>query len=743
MKLLRPLLTVSLITAVVSLPAAAADDDVSFRNDVQAVLSKAGCNMGVCHGNKNGKGGFKLSLRGEDAAFDFGVLTRDVGARRTNPVDPDASLILLKPTMQVPHEGGKRFDADSPEYAILRRWIAAGLPPDREETPRLVGLSVTPTEQVLVEPDDAIPLQVQAAWSDGRSTDVTRLAVYEPSAQTVTISPDGVVRREDFGELTVLVRYLDRQAAVRLAFVPARPDFAWQAPEPANVIDEHVFAKLRRLRINPSEVCDDAVFVRRASLDLLGLIPTADEARAFVHDADPHKRARLIDDLLQRPEFAEFWALKWADLLRIEEKTLDRKGVQNFHAWIRTAIATDRPVDEFVREIIGSRGSTYASPASNYYRAMRDPLMRAETTAQVFLGIRLGCAKCHNHPFDRWTQDDYYGWANLFARVEYRVLENRRRDDNDKHEFDGEQIVYMSRKGEVTNARTGEPQPPQFLGDGSHAFDRDSGQDRLEQLAGWIARPDNERFVKTQVNRVWFHLLGRGIVDPIDDFRATNPPSHPELLDTLARDFVEQDFDLRHLIRTIMNSRTYQLSAVPNDTNRDDGANFSRAQVRRLSAEQLLDSLSRATGVPVEFTGYPVGTRAGELPGVTAARRRGSPPEEGDQFLKLFGKPPRLQSCECERSDESTLSQTFQLISGPLLNDLLTDSENRLAELSSASGSPDNAVDELYWAILNRAPSESERRSAVEFLTAASSRRQSLEDLTWALVTSNEFVLRR
>ncbi|HUG92121.1 MAG TPA: DUF1549 and DUF1553 domain-containing protein [Planctomycetaceae bacterium] len=739
MTIFRPTLAI-LLSSALAPHFVSAGEDVSFRNDVMAVLSKSGCNMGVCHGNKNGKGGFKLSLRGEDPAFDFSVLTRDVSARRTNLLDPEQSLILLKPTMHVPHEGGRRFEAGSPEYEILRRWIAAGLPRDRDEAPRLARLDVTPLEQVLVEPQNETAIRALATWSDGTTTDVTRLAVCEASSQTVTVSGDGVVRREGFGETTLIVRFLDRQSAIRLAFIPERPGFTWNGPEPAGFIDEHVFAKLRRLRMNPSDLCDDSVFIRRAFLDLLGLIPTADEARQFVADSNPGKRARLVDELLERPEFAEFWALKWADLLRIEEKTLDRKGVQNFHAWIRTSIATGQPLDEFARELVAARGSTYASPASNYYRAMRDPLMRAESTAQVFLGIRLGCAKCHNHPFDRWTQDDYYGWASLFARVDYHVLENRRRDSNDKHEFDGEQIVYMPDSGEVTNPRTGAPQPPQFLGDGARGLD--DGRDRLLQLADWIARRDNERFVKTQVNRVWFHLLGRGIVDPIDDFRATNPPSHPGLLDELARGFVEHGFDLRRLVRTIMNSRTYQLSAVPNETNRDDEANFSRALVRRMSAEQLLDSLTRVTGVPVEFSGYPVGMRAGQLPGVIAARRRDRPPQAGDQFLTLFGKPPRLQACECERSEESTLSQTFQLISGPLLHGMLSDAGNRLGGMS-ASASDEDAIVELYWTVLSRPPSEAECAAAVGLVQSAEERRTGLEDVAWALATSNEFVLRR
>lgn len=718
-----------------------ADENPSFRNDVMAVLSKAGCNQGVCHGNKFGKAGFKLSLRGQDSAFDYESLTRDMSARRTNPLQPDRSLILRKPTMQLAHQGGRRFVVDSPEYHILRDWIAAGMPPDRPDAPRLVGLHVSPQDRVLIDPDDRIRLRVEATFSDGTSRELTRLSVYEPAQPIVEVTADGEIRRTDFGETTVTVRYLDRQVPVRLAFIPARPDFRWDAPPPANYVDEYVFAKLRKLRMNPSPPADDGVFLRRACLDLLGLLPTAEEARRFVADERADKRSRLIDVLLTRPEFADRWALLWSDLLRNEEKTLDRKGVQNFHAWIRQSFAQGKPLDRFARELIASRGSTYKQPAANYYRAMRDPLTRAESTAQLFLGVRLGCAKCHNHPFDRWTQDDYYGWANLFARVQYKIVENNRKDRFDKNEFDGEQIVFMADEGEVNHAVTGQPAPPRFLGETTTPVDPDG--DRLVQLSEWIAGRENDRFARAQVNRIWQQLMGRGIVDPIDDFRATNPPSNPELLDALADDFVQSGFNLRHMIRVIMNSRTYQLSSVPNDTNRDDVANFSHPVVRRLSAEQMLDALAQVSGAPIEFNGYPLGLRAGQLPGVQAIRPRDQTPSLGDQFLVLFGKPRRLQNCECERSEETTLSQTFQMVSGPLINRLLTREGNRIDTLLAAEKSEADIIDELYWTALTRPPTAEEHDTSLRHLQSADNRRTALEDLLWALLNSNEFILRR
>jgi hypothetical protein len=714
--------------------------DVSFTRDVMAVLSKAGCNMGTCHGNQNGKGGFKLSLRGENPDADFVTLTREQVGRRVNTVQAESSLLLLKPTMSVPHEGGKRFDDDSPEYDLLRRWIAAGMPRTPNDEPALQSLEVTPLEQFIVEPADSVQLHAVAKFADGATRDVIRMACFEASQPTVNISVNGLIRRERFGEVTVTVRYLDRQVPVRLAFLPARPGFVAKISPAANFIDEAVFAKLGLLRMNPSEICDDATFVRRACLDLLGVVPSAAEAREFVGDQRLDKRQRLIDELLTRPEFADFWALKWADLLRVEEKTLDRKGVATFHAWIRESLATNKPLDVFVRELIAARGSTYEQPPSNFYRAMRDPITRAETVAQVFLGTRLQCAKCHNHPFDRWTQTDYYGWANQFSQVKYEVLENNRRDRNDSHEFDGEQLVLIGDGKDVEHPGLGQPIKPRFLG--TRNSELGTSSDRLLNVADWLTSPHNRRFAEAQVNRIWFHLLGRGIVDPIDDFRATNPPSNPALLAALTDDFITHQFDVRHLIRTIMASRTYQLSSEPNDTNREDESNFSHAVIRRLSAEQLADSFSRALDATLDFNGYPAGTRAAQLAGVRAFRRRESNPSSGDQLLTMFGKPPRLQACECERADDPTLSQTFQMVSGPILNDLLARSENRLHDWLAAKSEPDALIDDVFWTILNRAPLPTERAAAQKHLSSSENRRASLEDVVWSLLSSPEFILR-
>ena len=710
---------------------------VSFRNDVVPVLSKAGCSLGTCHGNKYGKGGFKLSLRSQDPDLDLLALTQEAGSRRINPLEPELSLMLLKPMTQVPHEGGLRFKRDSEEYRILSEWIKQGCRDDVRTAPKLQRIEVTPTQIVLIAPTNDVQLRARAYFSDGAERDITSLAVYEPANNLVNVSHDGLVRSDGAGEATVLVRFLQEQVPVRLAFIPARPKFKWSAPRENNYVDKHVFAKLRSLRINPSTVCGDAVFLRRACLDLVGMLPTADEARAFVADTRNDKRSRLVDQLLDRPEFAEFWALKWADLFRNEEKTIDRKGVQAFQDWIEESLRRNEPVDQFVREIIAARGSTYLNPPANYYRALRDPITRAEATAQVFLGVRLQCAQCHNHPFDRWSQDDYYDWASIFARVNYKVLENRKRDGLDSHEFVGEQVVYLARDGTVTNARSGQPAAPRFLGASAH-LGRE--EDPLRELAKWITR--HPLFAKSQANRVWYHLMGRGLVDPIDDFRPTNPASHPELMDQLGRDFIAHRFDLRWLIRLIMNSKTYQLSSEPNEMNREDDANYSHVLPRRLTAEQLLDAQHEALAVPAAFSGYPVGMRAGQLPGVEATRLRERKKSSSDAFLTLFGKPMRLLSCECERSSETTMSQAFNLVSGPEMNELLSAPNNRLQQMIDAGKSNRDMISELYWAALSRPPTQAELLEMTARADKTEDRRKVFEDVAWALLNAKDFVFR-
>jgi hypothetical protein len=718
-------------------------EPVSFERDVMAVLSRAGCNAGACHGNLNGKGGLKLSLRGEDPAADLATLTRDMLARRTDPHRPDDSLILLKPTGKVPHEGGVRFSPLSPEYAVLRSWVAAGCRADPPGGPKLAKLDVTPPSKILVDPADRFRVSVTARFSDGTRRDVTGLSAFEFTSPGVAkITPAGEVVREQTGETVLLVRYLGYVVPVRAVFLPDRPVPEMGNTPANNEIDRLVLAQLRELRLKPAELAPDHVFLRRAYLDAIGILPTAEETRAFLADTDPAKREKLIDALLARPEFAEYWAQKWSDLLRNEEKALDRKGVGVFYRWIVGQLAADRPLTEFAREVLAARGSTYANPPANFWRAVRDPLTRAESVAQVFLGVRVGCARCHNHPFDRWTMDDYYGFAALFARIDYRVIENRRRDDLDKHEFVGEQVVFQDRDKELTNPRTKGPAAPRFLG--SPTPDLGPEADRLAALADWVAAPDNPFFARAQVNRVWLHLMGRGLVDPNDDFRATNPPSNPELLDWLAKDFAAGGFRLKRTVKAVMTSRVYQLAAATRDkATMGDELHHSHAAVLPLEAEQLLDAMAQVLGVPVQFRGYPLGLRANQVPAPPQSGRRGSFDGMGERFLKVFGKPDRLLTCECERSDDPGLLQAFQLITGDLLNTMLRDPDNRIGKLLAAGKTDAEMLEEFYLAALCRKPTDAESSKLLEYLRTAKDRRAAWEDVAWGLVNSKEFLLRR
>ncbi len=716
--------------------------EVSFERDVLPVLTRAGCNAGACHGNLNGKGGLKLSLKGEDAAADFAALTRDMLARRTDPIRPDESLMLKKATAQVPHEGGARFARTSGEYAVLRDWIARGTRFDEPGAPVLAKLVVSPTSQILIDPADRFRVSAVAHFADGTTRDATALAAFEFTAVGVAkITPSGEVIREQTGEVVLLVRYMGAVAPVRVVFLPDRPVPDFGAVTANNKIDELVFAQLKELRLKPADLAADHVFLRRAFLDATGVLPTPDETRTFLTSTDPRKREKLIDALLARPEFAEFWAQKWSDLLRNEEKALDKKGVAVFYRWITAQLAADRPLNEFARDIIAARGSTYANPPANVWRAVRDPLMRSESVAQVFLGVRIGCARCHNHPFDRWTIDDYYGFAANFARVDYRVLENKKKDDLDKHEFVGEQIVWQNRTAEMHNPRTKQSAKPRFLG----AVTPDTADgDRLTAVADWIASKDNPFFARAQVNRIWLHLMGRGLVDPNDDFRATNPPTNPELLDWLAKDFADGGFRLKRTVRAIMLSRTYQLAATARDRGTmGDDLHHSHAAVLPLEAEQLLDALSQVTGVPVRFSGYPLGLRANQIPAPPQTGRRFGEQAMGEKFLKTFGKPDRLLTCECERNDDPGLLQAFQLITGELMNSLIRDPDNRLGKMLSAGKTDVEMLDELYLAALCRPPTPTESKKLLVLLTASKDRRAAWEDVLWALLNSKEFLLRR
>jgi hypothetical protein len=702
----------------------------SYRLDVAAVLSKAGCNMGACHGNVNGKGGFRLSLRGDDPSADFIALTRDSLGRRIDRSHADASLIVLKPSGRLPHEGGLRFDPGSPEEKTLAAWVAGGPTDDRDTAARVVRLRVFPEHRYNAAPALTQQLAVIAELSDGTRRDVTRQAAFDVDDPTkVVVSPDGLVERQTPGESTVAVRYLTGRAVSRLAFLPDRPHFAARPVPSEHIVDRHVFAKLNALRISPAEPATDAIFLRRAYLDAIGLPPTPEEARAFLDDPAADKRAKLVDRLLARPEFADFWALKWADLLRNEEKTMGDKGVWIFQRWLRDQVAADVPLDEFARRIVAARGSTFHNPPASFYRTNRDPSTAAETVGQVFLGVRLQCARCHNHPFDVWTQDDYYGLAAYFKNVDRKILDPNRKDSFDKHEINGDVVIHLSGLPQMVQPRSGQmmqPKPP-----GGPIPDLHDDPDALDDLADWLTR-DNPQFARNMANRVWFHLLGRGVVDPVDDFRDSNPPANPALLEALSDALKANGYRLRPLVRLIMTSQTYALGPETNETNAADEANFSHAAVKLLPAEVLLDAIGQALGRPGRFTGLPETLRTTQLPGVQA----------GGPFLRTFGKPERLLTCECERSESTTLAQAFQLINGQAIRSRLEAEDNRIGRLIASGASDAAMVDDLTLAILNRRPTSSEKAEILSHISKAKDRRRAWEDAAWALINTKEFLLR-
>jgi hypothetical protein len=713
-------------------------EPIAFDREVMAVLSKAGCNAGTCHGNLNGKGGFFLSLRGQDPAADWRELVTSEDGRRINLIEPDRSLVLLKATAEVPHGGGRRFGRSDPEWAVLERWIREAAPAPRDQAPEVARLLVDPADAVVEGPRAGIPLLVTAEFTDGSTADVTRMAVYEPSDPLIKVTTGGVVEFERPALTTVTIRYLRGQAVARMAVVPPQAGNAntWHGPEPANLIDEAVWARLQQLGVSPAPPADDLVFLRRVSLDLLGMLPTPDEAKAFQADQASDKREQLVDRLLARSEWADVWAGIWSDLLRVEEKTLDAKGVEVVHAWIRQSFADGKPLDAFVREIVAARGSTYDVPPSNFWRAHREPIVRAETVAQVFLGARIGCAKCHNHPFDRWLQDEYHDWSAVFTGIDYEIVKNERKDDLDKHEFVGEQIVQVKDFEERKNPRTNSPATPRLLGEAGYP-----AGDRLEALAAWMTSPENRRFAQSQVNRIWFHCMGRGLVEPVDDLRDTNPASHPELLEQLTDHFIASGHDVRGLVRLICTSQTYALSSRHPEPGPlvDNEQLYAKAIVRRRSAERILDAQVAVLGASARFEGYDDGTRAGEVAGVERVRRKTA---DGDEFLRLFGKPERLLACECERSNEPTLSQALTLVGGPGLNERLESSSNRITQLLAADRSSEAIVEDLFWAALVRPPTAEERAAAVAAFAAAASPREAAEDLAWALVNAKELLFR-
>lgn len=697
---------------------AANERPISFRNDIEPVLMKAGCNTGSCHGNARGQEGFRLSLFGFDPSMDYINLTRQAGARRMDVAAPADSLMLHKVVAGVTHGGGQRFDSSDALYVVLTDWIKSGAGNDPPQVERLSGVRMTPEQIVLTAGGSTHPLLVQAAYSNHTDRDVTGLAVFSSlNDASATVTPDGLVTAKVPGEVFIMSRFGTFAVVTQVIVVPDRP-FAWPADvKPFNNVDKAVHAKLRKMRILPAPVCDDNVFIRRAYLDMLGVLPTPAEYERFAADKQPDRRAALIDELLERPEFPELWAMKWAELLQIESTRLSVKGVQLYNAWLRDAIFRDVPLDQIARELLTAEGGNYHNPPANFFLIESNPTTMAENVAQVFTGIRIQCAQCHNHPFERWTMDDYYSFAAFFSQIGRKGSEDPR-----------ETIIYNSGSGEVKHIVGGRTMPPKFLGGATPKIP--AGVDRRKVFAEWLTSPDNEWFAECIVNRVWAHFFGRGIIDPPDDVRVSNPPSHPALLEQLGKKLVGSGYDLRGLVREICNSRTYQLSTATNDTNAGDVRNFSHAVIRRLPAEQLLDAICQVTEVREKFAGLPLGSRAVQVAGART----------GSYFLDVFGRPKRQSACTCERRSEPTLSQALHLINGPTISAKIKAGGGRLDRLFKSEQPPEAIIRELYIASLSRPPSDEELAAARKFISEAPNPRSGLEDIFWAVLNSQEFV---
>ncbi|MEE3177689.1 MAG: DUF1549 and DUF1553 domain-containing protein [Verrucomicrobiota bacterium] len=736
-----PFRTVIFLAAVTLSFPIPAFGEVSFSRDVMAVISKSGCNAGACHGNQNGKGEFKLSLWGEDPSHDYEkILLSD---KRVNLKDPKSSKILLKPTLQSKHEGEKRFDMDSDEYRILLEWISSGARTDIEMKPKLESIQISPPVAIISAPEQRIDIKVKARFSDGKQIDVTRWAVYESSNLMAEVNDVGNIEFKQPGETTVFVRYLNGRASMRAAMIKAQGSYEWNGPDPRNRVDEHVFSKLKLFRQNPAKISDDLTFLRRVSLDITGSLPEPETAKSFLIDERQDKRSRLVEKLLKSKEYANYWALKWADLLRVEEKTLDPKGVKKTFTWLSEMIQQGKPLDQFAREILCAMGSTYENPPANFYRALRSPVDRAEAVSQVFIGTRINCAKCHNHPFENVRQEDYYRFAAIFDAIDYEIIENKKKDGYDKHRFVGEQIVKlvpikdMDQKKVLKDPRTKERPVPGFLdSDPIQSFDH-----RLDELASWIT--SHSRFAKVQANRIWSNLMGQPLIDPVDDVRETNPASNPQLIDFLANELINNGFDQRELIRLIANSATYQLSSDPEGV-LDVGTeqNFARAKVMRYPAEVVIDAAHQSMSVKAEFSDTSKSNKAISMPGVESVHLSNKPHHE-DRFLKVFGKPARLTNSDSERSNETTLAQVFELTAGETINGIIEEEGNRIGQLIEQDKDDLEIIDELYWAVLTRPPSAAEWSMMLSYVSLTENRRSAMEDVSWGLLNAKEFLLRK
>jgi hypothetical protein len=688
---------------------------LNFRNDVLPVLTKSGCNTGKCHGSAVGKDGFRLSLFGYDPEGDYFRLTREIGGRRIQLADPDRSLLVNKALGRVNHTGGQLFDEGSESHAILLHWLAAGAVPDVLEAPKPTSIEVFPAEAVFSSSGQQQRIVVRALYSDGTDRDITRFTVFVGNNDSAaTVSADGIVSSHEAGEAFVLARFDKFTAGVSVIVRPGSP---FRSPDTPvhNEIDRLVYEKLNKLHVEPSSLCSDEVFLRRLFIDLIGLLPTSTEQTEFLNDTDPDKRTKVIDRLLARREFLDLWIMRLGELLQLRSNNgMSDKGLLLYDRWLRDRVHQGKPLDELLAELLPAQGGTFENPAVNYFQTETTPQILAENIAQVFLGTRIQCAQCHNHPFDRWTMDDYYGFASFFSQVGYKIAQDPR-----------ELTVFNTGTGQMLHPVDNRPVAPKYLGDDAPAIQ--NGEDYRAVLVRWLASKENPAFARNIGNIVWSHFFGRGIVEPVDDSRVSNPPSNAALLDELGRRAAGYNYDVRKLARDICMSRTYQQSTQTNSTNKRDERNFARQRVRRMRAEVLLDCINQVTETTTDFAGLPLGGRAIEVPGGRSM----------NYFLDTFGRSPRSTACSCDVKTSPTLSQALHLLNGEATTNKIA--TGRVVEELLTNKQPIEVAIELYRRCYGRQPTV-EESAAITQQIPADNPRSALEDLFWALLNSNEFL---
>jgi hypothetical protein len=704
-------------TIPVAVKDAKAERPISFKLDVMPVFMRSGCNVGGCHGAARGKDGFRLSLFGFDPDGDHYRLTREINGRRINLALPAESLLLEKSTGKVPHTGGKRFDETSERHQAIVRWLEAGAPLDPPTVATPVSVDLYPKGAVLDGKGEKQQLVVRAKYSDGSERDVTPLTLFlSNNDNSAKVSEDGLVTAGERGEAFVMARFHTFTVGVPFIVLPKGLQFEFPKLPENNYIDTLVNAKLKKLRITPSELCSDEAFLRRVFVDITGLLPTQEDYDRFLNDKTPNKREKLVDELLGRKEFAELWVLKWAELLQIKSSNdVSYKAMLLYYNWLQDKIANNVPVDQWVQEVLSAKGGTFKSPATNYYQTERDTLKITENVAQVFMGMRIQCSQCHNHPFDRWTMNDYYGFAAFFSQIGRKGTDDPR-----------EVVIFNSGGGEVTHPVGGRVMKPKFLGG---AEPDTVGKDRREMLARWLASPENPYFATNLANVVWTHFFGMGIIDPVDDVRVSNPASNAELLAELGKKFTEYKYDFKKLVRDICTSRTYQLSTQPNTTNEGDTRNFARQNLRRIRAETFLDCISEVTETKNKFPGLPNGARAVQIADGNVST----------YFLSTFGRATRETVCSCEVKLDPTLSQSLHLLNGEATTQRIA-AGNLIGRRLQEKKTPEQVIDELYVRCLSRKPLPKEREKLLALVNAETDKKKALDDVFWSLLNSREFM---